>query len=138
MKIDWTTTLELWCAKSSFKKHLILEKREHFRNGQNWPRCMDYSPCKIVSLGQNLKTEKRCEKRLCDHIRVVVFRNRSRKHLIFEKGEHFENDQNWPRRKGYSPCRIVNCGLMFNVQRIHEKEFCNFLKAMAFGKYSLW
>ena len=34
---------------------------------------MGYSPCKKVSLGQNLKIRKRCEKRrFYDHIRVDV------------------------------------------------------------------
>ena len=59
-----TTKLKLFCAKNGSKKHLILEKREQFENGQNRPRCMGYSPCKMLSLGQKLKMPKRCEKRL--------------------------------------------------------------------------
>ena len=39
---------------------------------KNWPPCMGYSPCKMVSLGQKLKMLKRCEKRSYDHIKVVV------------------------------------------------------------------
>ena len=58
--------------RKPLQKHLIFEKREHYLNGQNWPRCMSYSPCKIVSLGQKLKMPKTCEKGIEDHIRVVV------------------------------------------------------------------
>ena len=54
------------------KKHLILETRKQFQNGQNRPRCMGYSACKMLSLGQKLKMPKRCEKRFYDHIEVVV------------------------------------------------------------------
>ena len=71
-KNDWTTTLELLCAKDPSRKHLIFETWEHFQNGQHWPQCMGYSPCKMVSLGQKLKTVKRCTKRLCDNIKNVV------------------------------------------------------------------
>ena len=60
------------CVQKPLQKHLIFEKREHYLNDQNWPRCMGYSPCKIVSLGQKLKMPKTCEKGIEDHIRVVV------------------------------------------------------------------
>ena len=33
-------------------------------------------------------------------IRVVVWKKPLQKHLILEKGEYFENGQNWPQRKG--------------------------------------
>ena len=59
-------------SKKSSKKPLILEKRDDFKNGQNWPARMGYSPCKMGSLGQKLNVLKRCEKRAYDHIRVVV------------------------------------------------------------------
>ena len=48
------------------------EKRQDFKNGRKLPRCMGYSLCKIVSLGQKLKIPKRCEKRLYDHIKLDV------------------------------------------------------------------
>ena len=141
----------MWAKKRS-KKHLIFEKWQHFQNGQNWPWCMGYSPCKMVSLGQKLKIRKRCEKRFYDHIKLVVCKkplqkppnirkitalrrwlklatmpmqngqfgsknkkwqkgakndcattlnllcakNRSKKNLIFEKLQHFENGENCP------------------------------------------
>ena len=50
------------CKKPLKKKDIILKKLGHFENGQNWPRCIGYSPCKMVSLGQKLKMPKRCEK----------------------------------------------------------------------------
>ena len=58
---------------------------------------MGYSPCKMVSLGQNLKMRKRCEKYFYDHIGVVVCKNRVKKHLIVKKREAFENGQNWSK-----------------------------------------
>ena len=71
--------------KSRSKKHLILEKREQFQNGQNEPQCMGYSPCKMLSLGQKLKMPKRCEKRFYDHIEVVVCKKLLQKTPIIDK-----------------------------------------------------
>ena len=51
-----------------------------------------------------------CEKRLYEHIKVVVCKNCSKKHLIFDNWELFENGQNWPRRNGYSLCKIISLG----------------------------
>ena len=82
-----SSTLELLCAKNRSKKHLIFEKREHFQNGQNWPRRKGYSLCKMVSLGQKLKMPKRCEKRLYGHIRVVVSKKTASKITLYSKNE---------------------------------------------------
>ena len=50
-----TNTLELFYAKNGSNKHLILQNWEHFKNGQKWPQCKDYSPCKILTLAQKNK-----------------------------------------------------------------------------------
>ena len=46
-----------------------------------------YSPCKIVSLIQTLKSSKTCQKRLSNasHITVHLFGKRLQKHVILEK-----------------------------------------------------
>ena len=46
-----TSTLQLFYAKNGSEEQLIFEKREHFENGQKWPQCKGYSPCKMGSLG---------------------------------------------------------------------------------------
>ena len=105
-KNDCTTTLESLCAKKISKKHLIFDKRDYFENSQTWSRHKGYSLCKMVSLAQKLKMPKRCQNRLYDHVTVVVCKKTAlKKHLIFEKWEHFENGQNWPRRRGFSLCK---------------------------------
>ena len=118
-------------CKKPLQKNLIFEKWEHFENGQNWPRCMGYSPCKMVSLGQKLKMPKRCEKRFYDHIKVVVCKKPLQKNLIFEKWEHFENGQNWPCKcMGYSPCKMVSLGQKLKMPKRCEKRFLTTLKLM--------
>ena len=71
-KNDCLTSLKMLCGKDRSKKHLTLEKREEFENGQIRPRCMGYSPCKMPSLRQKLKMPKRYKKRLFDLIKAVV------------------------------------------------------------------
>ena len=145
------------CKKHRCKEHLIFEKWRYCENGQNWPRCMGYSPFKMVSLGRKLKRLKSCEKGFYDDIKFVAWKNNSiltmakigddvwaivhakwsvwvknqkceegekndlrrhlscsvqknpsKKHLLLEKWQHFENGQNWPRCMGYSPWKTVN------------------------------
>ena len=121
-----TTTLEVVVWKNRSKKHLIFEKWEHFENGQNWPRCMGYSPCKMVSLGQKLKMPKRCEKQFYDHIKVVVnAKNRSslgRKTPNIRKMTAFWKWPNWPRCMGYSPCKMVSLGQKLKMPKRCEKR----------------
>ena len=74
-----TNTLELFYEKDGSKKQLILGKWEHFENGQKWPECKGYSPCKILSLGQKIKLPKTCQKRFYKHIRVVLCKKRLEK-----------------------------------------------------------
>ena len=57
------------CKKNRFTKHQIFEKSDDF---ENRPSCKGYSLCKLVSLGQKLKAEKRCQKRFFIHIGVVL------------------------------------------------------------------
>ena len=111
------------CKKNGSKKQLIFEKWEHFENGQKWPQCKGYSPCKILTLGQKIKLPKTCEKRFYKHIKLFYAKNGSKKQLIFEKWEHFENGQKWPQCKGYSPCKILTLGQKIKLLKTCEKRF---------------
>ena len=94
--------------KTGWKNHLTFEKWEDFENWQKWPLCKGYSLCKMVSLRQKIKLLKTFEKRLHQHITAVLFKKRSKKHLIFDKWDDFENRQKWPLWKGYSLCKMVS------------------------------
>ena len=124
---DCTTTLKLLCSKNSSKKHLIFEKWEHFENGQNWPRCMGYSPCKMVSLWSKIKNARKGAKNDCTTtLELLCAKNRSKKHLILEKWDHFQNGQNWPRRKGYSLWRTISlCSRIKNAKNVRILRFCH-------------
>ena len=65
---------------------------------------------KMVSLGQKLKMPKKCESDCTTTLELLCAKNRSKKPLIFEKSEHFENGQNWPICMGYSPRKMVSLG----------------------------
>ena len=133
-KNDCTSILKLLCAKNRPKKLLILEKWEHFENGQNWPGRKGYSLCKMVSLAENFKMPKRCEKRLYKHIKVVVCKKRSKKYLIFENWAHFKNGQNWARRKGYSLCKMVSLAQKLKMAKRCEKLLYEHSKDVACKK----
>ena len=93
--------------KNRSKKQVIFEKWEHFENCQKWLQCKGYSPCKILSLDQKIKLPKTFENVSTSTLMLLYAKNGSKRQLIFEKLEHFENCQKWPQRKGYSPCKLV-------------------------------
>ena len=74
-----TNTLKFFYEKNGSKQELIFVKLEHFENGQNWPQCKGYSPCKILSLGQRLKLPKTCVKSVSKHSKVVLCQKRLKK-----------------------------------------------------------
>ena len=87
-------------CKKSLEKTPNIWKMRRFWKLEKWPLCKGYSLCKMVSLRQKIKLLKTCEKRLHKHITAVLFKKRSKKHLIFEKWDDFENRQKWPLSKG--------------------------------------
>ena len=115
-------TLQLFYAKNGSKKQLIVEKWEHFENGQKWPPSKGYRLCKIVTLGQNIKMHKNMFKTFPQHI-AVLCKKRLQKQLIFEKWEHFENGQKWPPSKGYRLCKIVTLGQKLKMHKNMLKTF---------------
>ena len=129
-----TTKLELLCAGNRSKKYLIFEKWEHFENGQNWPQRKGYSHWKGVSLAQKVKMPKRCENHSTTTLQLLCARSRSKKHLIFEKWENFENGQNWPWWKGYSLCKIVNLAQKLKIQKKWEKRLYDHIRVVVCKK----
>ena len=57
---DCLTSLKMLSAKNRPQKHLILEKREQFENGQNRPRCMQNA-----QFGSKIKNAKKNAKNDC-------------------------------------------------------------------------
>ena len=80
-----------------------------FENGQKWPQCKGYSPCKILSLGKKkcLKPTKNLSR---NTLELFNAKNGSKKQLIFQEREHFENGKKWPQCKEHSPCKILSLG----------------------------
>ena len=58
-------------------------------------------------------------------LELLYAKNRSIKHLIFEKSEHFENSPNWPRGRDYRLCKIPTWGQNLKIPKTREKRFYN-------------
>ena len=112
-------------CKKQLKEKQLSEKWEPFENGQKWPQCKAYSPCKILSLGQKIKLPKTCENRFYKLIKVVLCKKTARKNSYYsKKWKHFENCQKWPICKGYSPCKLFSLGpKKMKLPKTCEKRF---------------
>ena len=89
--------MEWLCAKNRVKKHLIVKKRETFKNGQNWPKAWVIAHAKLSVWVKNLKHQKDAKNDFKTTLELLCAKNHFKKGLIFEKREHFENGQNWPK-----------------------------------------
>ena len=87
-------TLDFFYARNGFKKQLVFEKWAQFKNGQQWPQCKGYSPCKILSLGQKIKFPKTYKKPLYKHFRVILCKKRLQKTANIPKMRAFWK---WPK-----------------------------------------
>ena len=101
VKIHSTNHLELFCAKNAQKNTKYSRNESIFKMGhhakaiahaKSWLWVKDYNSKKHVKIHST------------NHLELFCARNRSKKHQIFQKWEHFENR---PSCKGYSPCKIL-------------------------------
>jgi len=56
-------------------------------------------------------------------LHLLYAKSGSKKQLIFEKLEHFENCQKWPLSKGYRFCKIVTLGQKIKMHKNVLKTF---------------
>ena len=54
--------LKMFYIENGLRKQLLFKKLKHFENGQKWPKCKGYSPCKILTLGQENKIDSNMRK----------------------------------------------------------------------------
>ena len=95
-----------------------------------------YSPCKILSLGQKKKLPKTCKKRFYKHIKILLWkRKRSKKQLILQILEHFDNGQRRPQCKGYSPCKILSLGQKIKLPKTCQKRFYKHIRVVLCKKW---
>ena len=104
--------------KKRSKKTTNIREMRHFQNGQS---SKGYSPCKILNLGQKLKFQKNMSKSILQILySASLQKNRSKKHQIFKKLNHFENRSSC---KGYSPCKILILGQILKFHKTCENPF---------------
>ena len=97
------------CKKGS-KKQLIFEKWELFETFQKWPPSKGYSVCKIPTLGEKLKMQKKHTK------------NVSITHCASKNGSQSKNEtilkiaKTWPPSKGYNLGKFLTLGQKWKIQ----------------------
>ena len=101
------------CEKSPKKTSNIRKMRAFSK----WPRLAltpRLQPLQNGQFGSKIKNLRKVrKKRFSDHIRVIV----CKKKTLQKTPQYFEKSQNWPRRKGYSLCKMVNQGQKIKMQK---------------------
>ena len=71
-------------------------------------------------LVKNQNSKKDLKIHFPNYLQLFCAKNRSKKHSILEKGDHFENR---PSCKGYSPCKILTLGQTLKFQKTCQNRF---------------
>ena len=124
-KLKWPKTSEKrFCkhvrvvlCKKPLEKSPNIQKWDHF---ENRPSCKGYRLCKMVSLAQKFKSQKRAKNDFASKLELFCAKNRLKKHQIFEKWDHFENR---PSCKAYRLCKMVSLAQKFTWPKTCEKRF---------------
>ena len=66
--------------------------------------------------------------------KLFYAKNGSKKHIIFEKWEHFENCQKWPQCKGYRPCKMVSLRQKLKMPKRCEKRLYDHIRVVGCKK----
>ena len=69
---------------------------------------------------KNLNSKKHVKIHSTNHLQLFGAKNRSKKHQIFEKSDHFENR---PSCKGYSPWKMVSLPQKLKFQKACQNPF---------------
>ena len=88
----------------------------------------------MLTFGEKLKMPKRCQNDCTSTLELLCAKNRPKEHPIFEKWKHFEDGQNWPRRKGYSLCKMVTSAQKLKIPKRCEKLLYEHIKVVVCKK----
>ena len=81
-------------------------------------------PLQSGQFGSKIKIAKNMQKAAVEaHYSCFMQKQGSKKQLIFEKWDHFENWQKWPQCKGYSLCKMVSLGQKLKIRKACDKRF---------------
>ena len=84
--------------------------------------CKGYSQCKILTLAQKLKFQKRCENSLYKWFRVGLFKKTAPKNTKYSRSESISKIGH-RACKGYSPCKILILAQKLKFQKTCQNRF---------------
>ena len=115
----------MFCAKNRSQKHQIFEKRDSFKNrGSAYAKAIAFAKSSVWV--QNWKYQKHVKKNSTRTLQLLCVKNSSKKNQIIENWDNF---QNRPTCKGYSPCKayslckMVSLGQKLKIPKTCEKAF---------------
>ena len=116
-KNDSTITLELFFAKNRWKKTKYSRNETILKIG-HLLKAIDFAKWSVWV--KNSKGQKRAKNVSANTLQLFCAKNRSKKHHIFEKWDHFENG---PPCKDSTLSKIISFGQKFKWRETCEKRF---------------
>ena len=117
VRIHSTNHLQLFCAKNRSKKHRYSRNESILKIGHH---AKAIAHAKSSLWLKNYNSKKHVKIHSTNHLQLFCVKNRSKKHQIFQKWEHFENR---PSCKGYSQCKILTLAQKLKFQNTCQNPF---------------
>ena len=83
-------------------------------------KAITFAKSSLCIQGQKIKSQEHVKIHATNHLELFCAKNRSQKHQIFEKLDHFEN---WPSCKGYSLCKILSLNQELKFRKACQNPF---------------
>ena len=109
--------------KTARKSSLYSKNERILKTAKNGHQAKAIAFAKSSLWVKNYKCKKHAKNVSTTHCSCSVRKIGSKKQLIFEKGEHFENCRKWPPSKGYSLCKILTLGEKLKMEKNMLKMF---------------
>ena len=110
-------SFRLFCGKNRSKKHKNSRNETILKIGHH---AKAIAHAKSSLWVKNLNFKKHVKIHSTNRLELFFAKNRSKKHQIFEKWDHFENR---PSCKGYSPCKILTLCQKLKFQKTCQNPF---------------
>ena len=112
-------------VQKTAEKNTIYSRKETILKIGHLAKAIDFAKWSVWV--KNSNSQKRVNKDSTSTLELLCGKNRCIKHQIFEKWDHFENQQSW---KGYRLCKMVRFREKFKWPSTCEKRFYKLVRVV--------
>ena len=114
--------------KTAPKSNYYLRNETILKTGKNGHNAKAIAFAKWSVWLKNYNCEKHAKNSCRSTLQLCYAKNGSKKQLIFEKWDHFENLQKWPQCEVYSLCKMVSLAQKLKIPKKSDKRLSKHIR----------